>query len=255
MPANSEQFEALLEKIREDFLAELPNRCHKIEQAMLDLNKYPDDQDIFNSVYRDIHSLKGSGGTHGLSLISTICHQIENSLTLAHQTHEFSSSFLKTSLSICDLIKETTELYSARAKDFSSIEQKLETIKKEILNNKKSVLIVESSIVMKQMFNKALGKINARFDETDDGLTALHTLFHEKFDLIILSGEIKSLNAKALIAAIREGRNVNSKTAIILISSNEDPLFPYQNSIIFIRKDQEMTANLEQRAMAILKRT
>jgi len=76
MTTNMEAFQALLEGMRADFLAELPERCDSFDESILALEKSPDDREAFNELYRGVHSLKGSGGTHGLSIITTLCHQL-----------------------------------------------------------------------------------------------------------------------------------------------------------------------------------
>ncbi len=245
MSAKLDQFEELLKRIRDDFLEELPNRCQNIEQALIELHDHSDNDETFNEVFREAHSLKGSGGTHGLSLISVICHELENRLSQAHEGNHFDERFLSASLAFCDLIRQATELYTSNANDFSKVEHTLEKLKKECQTTKKSVLLVESSKAMKQLYMKTLLKMNIDIRTLDDGLIALHRLLHERYDLIILSGEIKSLNAKALIAAIKEGVNVNTNTSIILISSNEDVQFPYLDRIRFIKKDQHISSHLE----------
>ena len=252
MPADPVQFEELLAKLREEFLADLPNRCVKIEQALFALNKRPEDTETFHALFREVHSVKGSGGTHGLAIITSICHQLENNITQAKNAHDFDSYFLNNSLALCDLLKQVTDVFASKQNDIKHLEKVLDTLKKESLRNKKSVLIIESSKLMTRLFQEAIDQVTRQIEVMDDGLLALNRLIHEKFDLIILGGEIKSLNARAIIAALRESKSINSKTDIILISSNKDPLFAYSEHLHLIAKNQKIAANLQAEAQSLL---
>lgn len=252
MPVEHLKFEELLAKLREEFLFELPNRCIKIEKALFTLSKQPDDIETFHALFREVHSIKGSGGTHGLAIVSAICHQLENTITQAKSEHRFDASYLDASLALCDLLKQVTDIFASNKNEITHIEQKLEALKKECLRNKKSVLIIESSKVMARLYQQAIDQVTRQIDLMEDGLMALNRIMHEKFDLIILGGEIKSLNARALIAALRESKSINSKTEIILISSNNDPTFPYSKHLRFIHKDQKIAANLEAETQELL---
>ncbi|VAW94061.1 hypothetical protein MNBD_GAMMA20-1362, partial [hydrothermal vent metagenome] len=75
----------ILRQLRDNFLEELPERCDAIEDSILSLGNGADDEH-FQRLYREVHSLKGSAGTHGIPAISTICHQLEDSLTTAQET-------------------------------------------------------------------------------------------------------------------------------------------------------------------------
>jgi chemotaxis protein histidine kinase CheA len=93
MTANMDAFQALLASMREAFLDELPERCGHFDALILSLETSPDDREAFNELYRGVHSLKGSGGTHGLSIITTICHQLENLLSETEARQAFGTVF------------------------------------------------------------------------------------------------------------------------------------------------------------------
>ena len=56
----SDEFSVLLAKMRADFVSELPGRCALLEDAVMALEN--GSADAFNELFRQVHSLKGSGG-------------------------------------------------------------------------------------------------------------------------------------------------------------------------------------------------
>ena len=76
---NSDTFQQMLLQLRKTFLEDMPEKLDRLESLLLEIEKNGDGGEVFNELYRIVHSLKGSGGTHGLHIITTICHQLEDS--------------------------------------------------------------------------------------------------------------------------------------------------------------------------------
>lgn len=94
----------ILLQLRETFLEELPDRCDDIEDGILALSEDTDGEH-FQRLYREVHSLKGSAGTHGVQPISTICHQLEDSLTDAANNASHTPERIDIYLLYLDLIR------------------------------------------------------------------------------------------------------------------------------------------------------
>jgi len=76
-----EDIARLLAYLRPQYIAVLPSKLDGIESIILKLSDTVDFNPQFDELYREIHNLKGSAGTHDLHIISTIAHHLENSLT------------------------------------------------------------------------------------------------------------------------------------------------------------------------------
>jgi chemotaxis protein histidine kinase CheA len=97
----------LLEQLKEIFLAELPDQCQELSTLILTLDKQPESHDIYEELYRAVHSLKGSAGTYGLHIISQICHHFEDLLsTLDDESTKIDAAFIHNCLTYADLIQE-----------------------------------------------------------------------------------------------------------------------------------------------------
>lgn len=244
MTANMESFHALLAKMRSEFIGELPDRCNSLDDLILTLERFPHDSDAFNELYRGVHSLKGSGGTHGLSIITTICHQLEHLLTDTASKKDFSASFASRALAFVDLMRKVEEQLGQENLNFSAIENALEVLRKSGLASRKSVLIVESSILMVQVFKQALETLPLQLTVEDNGLSGLSRLLHESYDLVIVGRETKELNGIALMAAVRTARVRNHGIPAILVSSKNDAVPAYAGFSENINRDKDLAINL-----------
>lgn len=79
MDGAATKLEAALAEIRQEFLETAAERLGRIERLLY--SDDPADEDPLLTVYREVHSLKGSGGTFGLASLSLVCHRLEDYLT------------------------------------------------------------------------------------------------------------------------------------------------------------------------------
>jgi chemotaxis protein histidine kinase CheA len=247
-----EAFQALLEGMRADFLAELPERCDGFDESILALEKSPDDREAFNKLYRGVHSLKGSGGTHGLSIITTLCHQLENLLSETDAQQGFGTAFATRALAYVDLLRQVETTAHHDKPDYSGIEAELEALRLLTLQRRKAGLIAESSTVMAGLYQKALEALPLQLTVVDDGLTALARLLHEPFDFVIVGRELRELNGMALMAALRAGEARNQNIPAILVSSKRDAIPDQVRFSATLSRDQKLADNLVATVRAML---
>ena len=72
-------------QLRQLFVMESSETLQKMEDALLQLEENPQDQEPLNIVFRAIHTIKGSAGIVDLGYISDFAHQAENVLDCARQ--------------------------------------------------------------------------------------------------------------------------------------------------------------------------
>jgi chemotaxis protein histidine kinase CheA len=244
MTTNMENFQALLQGIRERFLDELPERCDSFDNLILSLEKSPDDRAAFSELFRGVHSMKGSGGTHGLAVLTTICHQLENLLTEASDAHDFGEVFASRALAYVDLMRRV-EIYGRKANpDYTDIEVNLEKLRQSRLKSRKAGLIAESSAVMTSIYQQALDGMPVQLSMVDNGLTALERLLREPFDFVVVGRELKELNGIALIAALRASQSVNRDIPVVLVSSNHAGIPEHARFNAILARDKQLADNL-----------
>ena len=252
MTEQMDTFQALLAKMREDFVNEIPDRCFAFEELILKLEKSSGDVDAFNELFRGVHSLKGSGGTHGLSIFTAISHQLENLLTEARSSNEFKAEFVTQALAHVDLIRQVVSLLQSGKTDFSIIESQLESLKRSVFQDRKSILIVDSSRLMAGLYRETLGRLPIQISFLDNGLTALGRLLHEHFDLVIVGRELKELGGVPMMAAIRLSQVRQRDIPAILVSSKEGGFPESAGFNVNIMRDKNLAANLLTAVKSIL---
>lgn len=67
-----------LDKFRNKFFEEATEKITNLEQSLLVLENDPENKDIIESVFRDMHSLKGGGAMFGFEKLSEFTHDMEN---------------------------------------------------------------------------------------------------------------------------------------------------------------------------------
>lgn len=170
IPADAARIAAMLQQLRSVYLAELPECCEQIEHLVLGFAASGGTVLAYEVIYRRVHSLKGSAGTHGVPFLSTVCHQFEDFLT---QTGE---SGLKRESDLClqyiDLLKRGAEFARAN-RNTGALETVLQALRSGFLRNRQPVLLVDSSGVQAGLCQSALESLPVQLTILDDGIEAL----------------------------------------------------------------------------------
>ncbi|HOF32858.1 MAG TPA: chemotaxis protein CheA [Spirochaetota bacterium] len=96
-------FEAQSELFIEESLDLLKN----IELPLMELEEHPDDTELINSVFRSMHTIKGSAGMFGFNDISAFTHDIESTFDLVRKGElALTSEIIELTLKAKDCIRE-----------------------------------------------------------------------------------------------------------------------------------------------------
>ena len=242
------EFDTLLGQLRDEFVAEFPERCDMLEECVLAFEHGR--EGAFDDMYRRVHSLKGAGSQFGLSIVTTVCHQFESFLSSeALTTDPLSISY---ALSYIDLLKQISDLIGSEKSTYYDIEHSLEELRKSSMPSHASVLLIEPYPSRRKMCQGVLSALGLRIVTQERGMTALERLLHEPFDLIVAARELPDLNTVALVAALRESNSRNKNIPVILVSSNATPVSDYLSINAVLARDAEFIPNLSDSAAKIL---
>lgn len=191
--------QALLERLRQEFLEELPTRIDAIERLILAPGADG------NDLCRQVHSLKGLGGTHGIDILAFACHQFEE--TLATTETAAPEARRDTLLAYVDILRRIQALGGQADQQAETVRQALRNLREGGRGRHTEILLVEPSAAMAALLQERLGSLPVRIDVTDDGLAALELYLHRRHDIVITAGEPRRLHGPALIAAIGQMRD------------------------------------------------
>lgn len=244
---NLDAFQQMLLQMRNAFIADVPEKLDQLDNLLFGLEKNGFDSESFNTLYRIVHSLKGSGGTHGLHIITTICHQLEDFLGSLNSQTKFTPELINFCLSYVDLLRTATKQIQIDQDDFQEIENKLPLLRQQFSKKQFTVLIVDNSKLSTQIYLQLFSKMSVNTVAMSDGLQALTRALTEHFDLLITGNEIPSLTGAAIIGALRLSNSPNSHIKSILITANKDccnDLKRYTDANYVIMKDAKWAENL-----------
>lgn len=244
----------VLEQLKQSFISELPDKISAIENDLLDCTEGNRGGEPFQSAYRRTHSLKGAGGTFGVSIFTAICHQLEDILTL-WESKSFSHlvEYQARCLDYIDLLRQASEIIVSDASNFDSINEKLRTMQLVYLKDKLKVLIVDSSRTTRSICRQTISDFDVEVVEMDDGYEALGRLLYERFDVLIAGKEIGALNGEMLISLM--SRRLDDMTMIMITSSNQNIIIEPKvlTSTIVVKKGSSMIADIHAQFEAIIR--
>lgn len=244
---NSDTFQQMLLQLRNGFLEEMPEKLDRLDQLLVAMEEAGVDSESFNEFYRIVHSLKGSGGTFGLHIVTTICHQLEDLLNTTDGGTKYTPALISISLDYVDLLRAALEQFHAGDTSFQRIEERLGELHRKLAPKHFTVLIVDNSKLLTQIYLQALAELPVRAVMMDDGLVALRRILTEPFDLLITTNEIPVLNGIALIGALKLSASKNRNVKTILVTSNKK-ITSYTNrstdADYIIVKDAKLAQNI-----------
>ena len=219
---SSVNIEAMLAELRVGYIAELPTRLEEIEDIILNLQKTASFVEDYQELYRHIHSVKGSAGTHGLHIISRICHVLEDKVTEIEGAQEsFSNEMLAEWLVFIDLLRTALDLIRNSVVDFTEVEAELERLSGlGVIYEFKCMVIMDSELHRKLVLS-AFDKYPIKFRFENNGYDALGILLKESYDVLITNMEVSDLQGLPVISALRLSNSQNKDIPSILLTSRK----------------------------------
>lgn len=140
-----------MEDFRQLFFEECGELINQLEDNLMKLEENPENKELINSVFRIMHSLKGSGAMFGFTNLSNFTHKLESLYDEIRSSKlELSPEILNFTIEITDHIKNLLNNSDNEQLVEKSIEYEKE-IEKRFLNNAEGIIekpeiIVESKV-------------------------------------------------------------------------------------------------------------
>ena len=254
--SDSEQTSAqiVLQQLQHAYISELPARIDNMEQLALSIEDDTACHDRFSEFYREAHSLKGSAGTFGFTIIGNICHQMEDFLnSIEAKLDAFSQEGTDTLLRFIDLLRSSVMAIDEASENdgpqiengIAKIEEEIAALKSNIFQAEKFGVIVEASRTNTRLYQNVLEGLPISFAIENDGYLGLGRLLRERHELLITSMEVGPLSGVALISAVKASRRLHKDTKTILLTSDVDlQVAETAKPDAVILKNADMAANL-----------
>lgn len=244
--ANIQTIQDTLTCYRNDYMEALPDSFDSIEKQVRLVSTIDRFKQASNALFRDVHSLKGTAGTYDLQIISIICHQIEDELTT------YKATTVESCLKYIDFLYDAlTRAKSSAEPNYDDILERMYRYQKMVSKNKFLGALVDPSRMNAQLIQGLIKPYPIKLTTMSDGLAALSRLLFVKYDFIIVSKELPSLDGAALLNALHSTNCSNRNTNTLLISSSDKiPAPPTLSNII--HKDTHFSENLIVKLQEIL---
>lgn len=235
----------MLQQLRTNYLNELPTRLNDIELAIMAMEKTGFIAENFNSLFRLVHSLKGSGGTYGIYEITNICHPLEDNLSeILEHPGKLTKAFIDIALAYIDLLRDVVDDYSFNDECRIDIDRRLQELRHKAFPTMRSALIVERSNVIVVLLRDCLKDHHVRAEVVNDGYVALGRALTESFDFVISSMEVHHLNGASIIAALALTKGSHAHTKTILLTSNKASVPTVVKPDFTVVKDAQLHRNI-----------
>ncbi|MBI5472715.1 MAG: chemotaxis protein CheA [Ignavibacteriae bacterium] len=132
MSTSSAQFDPEMAEILDSFLVETNEIMERLGQDLLKLEKTPEDNDLHNTIFRAVHTVKGTSSFLGFDQMTTLAHRAEDVLNKIRR-HDLpvTRSLMDVLFAAYDLLKNLLQRIEARNDDpvdLTSTLQQLEAV-------------------------------------------------------------------------------------------------------------------------------
>ena len=240
-----------VEKIKAIFLEEASEIIEALDVNIIDFEENPSDKELLNSIFRGVHTLKGSVNSFGYTRLGAFVHHFEDLLDFYRSSDDvMSTETIDICLESVDMVKEVFEYEIQETEGLpSEYERVLKNIQGAL--GKPVENTVESNIVEP---SDELNDIGAEFGETFDTTLTEYTVHLKLDDDIFIRGnepftiikgfksvgelqsvEIKTLETLPDLVALNT-RSYYMQIDITLLSS--EPLEEIQEVLFYLDEEE-----------------
>ena len=217
-------FDSLFEELKESFIETAVEKIDALDEMIVALRDDPKGNDqVLGEFRRQVHSLKGLGGTFGFPLVSVICHRMEGYIEIAR---EYSVADFDDVQVFVDQIRRVVE--NRDNPDEAESEEILHVLPAQAGATQAPRALHETKIVlatpmaaMRQLAEFFLTEQGCQVISTGSSVEAFQLIVENRPDLVVSSVQMETLSGIDLgraISAISFLRN----TRVSLLTSSAD---------------------------------
>lgn len=135
-----------MDSFRKKFIEEAAELIYKLEVALLELEKSPNDEALIQQVFRVMHTLKGNSAMFGFDLIDSFTHNLETIYDMIRNGQlEVSQDILNVTLSSVDHLKTMLDEQNYEDPDFKTVHNGLMGKINRIINPANAEAVTETA--------------------------------------------------------------------------------------------------------------
>jgi HPt (histidine-containing phosphotransfer) domain-containing protein len=252
----STSFEETLRRLRGEFVDNCIDKLDFIDIAIDTFINEPGKKgENFSDFQREIHSIKGSAGTHGFNSVSTIAHRLED---YVESTRRLSGSKWLEVQKFVDAIREIIESREELSADqtdavMNSLPTSALPTLETIQGKRVTVLLVMPMGVQRKLVGLELASIGFDVSFIDTPTQAIQVAFAVKPHAILSSQELSEFSGSEL-AAVFKAIKATSKIPFIILTSHKKDSMPQSgaaNDVYVINKSEEFLQKLSELLLSL----
>ncbi|KJR44080.1 Signal transduction response regulator, receiver region [Candidatus Magnetoovum chiemensis] len=234
---------AMARELVEDYVVDVEGLLTQIDAALSRLSANQSDKSIIDSIFRDIHSIKGNSRFLGLDKISDVCHLIEEVLQLIRSNNlAIESNVIETLFMSLDTLKSmlndvrlntdtSPSVYETLTAELKKVKElSCGVINKEGARQKLKILIVDDdsvSVGIIERYMASFGDISVAVNG-QEGLDKFYEAHknHSSYDVIYLDIIIPLIDGHDVLKAMRsyeKANKIKNEAKVFMVTVVDDP--------------------------------
>lgn len=215
--------EKALARLKQEFIESCGDRLDEIDEAIDRIYKETGDREAdFMQMQRDIHSIKGSAGTHGFTAITVIAHRAEDYI---ESTNRLTNEQLQDVQVYVDRIREIVETgVNPGEAETQVILKNLPSSTKATVSDQNvrnvTVLLIMRKGIQRKLIGTELSSCGFEISFSENPVEAIGLTLSIKPDIIVSSMEFDDISGVEL-ANIFKAIKATRDTAFVLTTSYE----------------------------------
>lgn len=219
--------ESALSRLKQDFIESSLEKLDEIDEIIDNIyNERGNRGDQFFQLQRDVHSIKGSAGTHGMHLLTLVAHRLEDFLEAAQRLNKDQwrsvQIYIDEMRVLVDLGKDPSETEHAAVLQRLPHAQEDHTEFSEQKSKKVTVLVVMPPGVQRKLIGKELASCGFDLSFTDRPVEAIRLIMDLQPDAVLSNQEFRHITGSELANVLQDIKLTQKTPFAILTSSNID---------------------------------
>lgn len=240
--------EAALSRLKQDFIEGSLEKLDGIDDIIDNIyNDRGERGDQFFQMQRDVHSIKGSAGTHGMHLLTLVAHRLEDYIEACPRLNKEQwrgvQLYIDEMRHLVDLGKDPSE------QERDDILHRLPHAQQEVVEfstqkkKKVTVLIVMPPGVQRKLIGKELASCGFDLSFTDRPVEAIRLVMDLKPDAVLSNQEFRNMTGSEL-ANVLSSIKLTSQVPFALLTSSDIEADSLPKSAHIVKKGETFVSDM-----------